>query len=131
MSFPEINAEARGHDFYPAGDEQFPALYSTEETKPADKVVVAHFFGGGCDWWMVEYDPSEHLAFGFCSLGNIQNAEWGYFNLMELEFATYPISGDGVRTRRVVMPFEREQDWVPKPASEAIPQQFQMEWWSK
>lgn len=132
MSFPEIHSEQRGHDFYPDNLDTFPPLYSTEDMTVSDKTVLAHFFGPSQDWWLVEYDPTQNIAFGFACLGDVSNAEWGYFSLMELEFATYPQDAAmaGVQGR-VMLPFERDLEFHPKKVLEAIPQKFHMEWWSE
>lgn len=51
-----------------------------------DKVVYMHFFIGGCDWYATEWYPAEDNFFGFAILnGDLQNAEWGYFSLQELD----------------------------------------------
>ncbi|MBU2541713.1 MAG: DUF2958 domain-containing protein [Candidatus Omnitrophica bacterium] len=65
--------------------EQIPAFYSTESTPLKDKIIHAHFFIGGCDWYATEYDPKDELFFGFAILNNdLEMAEWGYFSLKEL-----------------------------------------------
>ena len=62
-----------------------PSLYSTENVSLADKAIVMHFFLGGCDWYVAEYDPDERIFFGFAILnGDLQNAEWGYISFDEL-----------------------------------------------
>jgi len=64
---------------------QIPTFYSTESTPLKEKVIHAHFFIGGCDWYAAEYSPKEKLFFGFAILNNdLDNAEWGYFSLEEL-----------------------------------------------
>ena len=63
-----------------------PKLYETENTKPADKTIFLHFFIGGTDWYIAEYDPKEELFFGFTILNNdYQMAEWGYISFRELK----------------------------------------------
>jgi hypothetical protein len=65
---------------------KIPKLYETEKIKPADKLVYFHFFIGGSDWYITEYDPKEQLFFGFAILNNDnQNAEWGYISFRELK----------------------------------------------
>ena len=65
--------------------EKLPALLSTESVPLKDKVISMHFFMGGCDWYVVEYDQNDKLFWGFAILnGDLQNAEWGYFGLEEL-----------------------------------------------
>ncbi len=44
-----------------------------------------HFFLGGCDWYVAEYDPNDRLFFGYAILNNdLENAEWGYVSYDEL-----------------------------------------------
>jgi hypothetical protein len=61
-----------------------PKLYATEGTPMAEKKVYLHFFIGGCDWYITEFD-GEDIMFGFCNLGDDMNAEWGYVSLNELK----------------------------------------------
>ena len=62
-----------------------PRLYETESTPLPDKLIYLHFFIGGCDWYIAEWD-GEDIFFGYAILnGDIQNAEWGYISFSELE----------------------------------------------
>ena len=62
-----------------------PKLYETEHTPLPDKLIHLHFFIGGCDWYIAEYDGQD-LFFGFAILnGDYQNAEWGYISFIELK----------------------------------------------
>ena len=70
--------------FLTAESKKWPALYSTEDTPIEDKKIVAHFFGGSCDWYVAEYDPTTYEAFGYADLG-MGGGEWGSFNLQEIE----------------------------------------------
>jgi len=64
---------------------EIPKLYETEDTPLADKLIHLHFFIGGCDWYIAEYD-GEDLFWGFaCLNGDLQNAEWGYISYQELK----------------------------------------------
>lgn len=83
------------------------ALYSTEKTPLAEKIVTGHFFLGSCDWYVTEFD-GEDLFFGYANLGDPQNAEWGYFSLSELK----SVKAQGV--------FEVDFDkhWNVRPVSE-------------
>ena len=64
---------------------QIPRLYTTEHVQLREKVIHMHFFIGGCDWFVSEYD-GEDLFFGYAVLNDdMQNAEWGYFTLSELK----------------------------------------------
>lgn len=65
--------------------EKLPKLYSTENIKAENKVIRMHFFIGGSDWYVAEYDPATRQFFGYAVLNNDwQMAEWGYISLDEL-----------------------------------------------
>ncbi|MFZ4438055.1 MAG: DUF2958 domain-containing protein [Syntrophales bacterium] len=62
-----------------------PKLYETEDTPLMDKLIHLHFFIGGSDWYIAEYDGND-LFWGFvCLNGDLQNAEWGYISYKELQ----------------------------------------------
>ena len=62
-----------------------PRLYETEHTPLQDKLIYLHFFIGGCDWYVAEYDEND-LFWGFVILNNdFLNAEWGLFSFSELK----------------------------------------------
>lgn len=64
---------------------QIPKMYATDFIAPGDKLIFAHFFIGGCDWYAAEYD-GEDLFFGYAILNNdYEMAEWGYFSFKELK----------------------------------------------
>jgi len=66
---------------------KLPKLYSTEEVKLADKVLVVKFFHPySCmTWYGAEYNPEERIFFGYvCGLGPGCD-EWGEFSMAELE----------------------------------------------
>ena len=81
---------------------RIPEIYATEEIETDDKIIHMHFFIGGCDWWVTEFD-GENTFFGFVNLNNPQLAEWGYFTLNELD--TININGIHV---------DRDLHWQPK-----------------
>ena len=65
--------------------EQIPKFYETEEVSSEEKDIHMHFFLGGCDWYVAEYDAERELFFGFAILNNdYQMAEWGYVSFKEL-----------------------------------------------
>ena len=35
---------------------RIPKLYETEDVPLKDKLIHLHFFIGGCDWYVAEYD---------------------------------------------------------------------------
>lgn len=82
----ETNRKRRGHAFLTRTMvRDIPEVYSTEEVDLADKLLVAHYFVGGCNWYVAELDRRTGDAFGWADLGM---GEWGYFNLVELEQTT-------------------------------------------
>ena len=63
---------------------KIPRLYETENISLKDKIIHIHFFLGGCDWYIVEYD-GEDLFWGYAILNNdAGNSEWGYISYREL-----------------------------------------------
>ena len=65
--------------------EKIPRLYETENIPIKDKLIYLHFFIGGCDWYIAEYDGDD-LFWGYAILNNdYQNAEWGYISFVELK----------------------------------------------
>ena len=63
---------------------KIPKLYETENIPLEDKPIHLHFFIGGSDWFIVEYDGDD-LFFGFAILNNDhQMAEWGFVSFSEL-----------------------------------------------
>ena len=65
--------------------EKIPGHYETEDVTTDEKIIHMHFFIGGCDWYITEYDPVDKLFFGFANLNDDQNAEWGYISLEEMK----------------------------------------------
>jgi len=62
-----------------------PRLYETERTPLKEKLIYLHFFIGGCDWYIAEYD-GEDVFFGFAILNSdYEMAEWGYISFSELK----------------------------------------------
>ncbi len=109
-TLPETQRRRRGHAFYPptALAATIPALYATEDMPCEAKTIHLHYFAGGCDWWIAEYDPATGRAFGYACLGDPSCAEWGYIDLPDLERVTV---GGGL----VIV--ERDLDWTPTSAN--------------
>lgn len=89
---------------------KIPKLYETENVPLKDKNIHLHFFLGGCDWYIAEYDGTD-LFWGFaCLNGDLQNAEWGYVSFGELQ---------DIRVKGwLEIDCESEDFWRVKPASE-------------
>jgi hypothetical protein len=88
---------------------KIPRLYETESIPLADKEIHLHFFIGGCDWFIAEYDGIDTL-FGFALLnGDVQNSEWGYISFQELK---------DLKLSFMEVDCELEEFWQVKPASE-------------
>ena len=85
-----------------------PGLYETERLPLSEKIVHLHFFLGGCDWFIAEYD-GEDLFWGFAILNaDYMNAEWGYISFEELK---------DLKTRYGIE-VDCETPWTPKTAAE-------------
>ncbi len=90
--------------------EAIPKLYETEHIALKKKNIHLHFFIGGCDWYIAEYDGKD-LFWGFAILNNdLQMAEWGYISLGELK----SIKVDGW----LEIDCELEEIWKVRKASE-------------
>jgi hypothetical protein len=88
---------------------RIPRLYETEKIPLEDKLIHLHFFIGGCDWYVAEYD-GEDLFWGYAILNNdLWNAEWGYVSFSELR----EISINGIE-----IDCELEEFWNVRKASE-------------
>lgn len=111
--FDEINTIFRGQKFFTAAMKKWPALYSTEGTPVEDKIIVGHYFGGPCDWYIAEYDPHTGRAFGYTDLG--QGGEWGYIDLREVEAYRNRVNG-------VPLYFERDANFRRDVAWNVIPE---------
>ena len=90
--------------------DKIPKFYETEHVPLKDKEIVLHFFIGGSDWFVCEYDGKD-LFFGFAILNNdYQCAEWGYVSFSELK--SIKING------WLEIDCELEEHWKPKKAIE-------------
>ena len=70
---------------------KIPRLYETEGVPLREKLVWLHFFIGGCDWYVAEYDEEENLFWGYAILnGDLEMAEWGYIGFEELKRIKIP-----------------------------------------
>lgn len=90
-------------------EERFKKTGRQEDVE--DPIVIARFFNpaGRGTWYATEYDPEERMFFGYVSLFNDYNNEWGSFSLDELESIRLPF-GLGI---------ERDMYFDPKPLSKA------------
>ncbi len=69
---------------------RIPRLYQTDEIPLEDKLIYLHFFIGGSDWYVAEYDGKD-LFFGYAILNGDENmAEWGYISFKELKELKIP-----------------------------------------
>ena len=89
--------------------DKIPRLYETEHVSLKDKVIHLHFFIGGCDWYIAEFD-GEDIFWGFAHLGDDQCAEWGYISFSELQ--SIKVNGS------FEIDCELEEYWTPKRAIE-------------
>ena len=64
---------------------KIPKLYETEDMPLKEKNIYLHFFLGGCDWYIAEYDGDDTF-WGFAILNNdLEMAEWGSVSFSELK----------------------------------------------
>jgi len=90
-------------------EKRFAQVGSQENVK--DPVIIAKFFTtDGALWYATEYDPDSKTFFGYVSIFDDWNDEWGYFSLEELESFTGPWGAE----------VERELYWHSKKASSVI-----------
>ena len=82
--------------------QRLPRLYCTEDQSAAEKVIRGHFFLGGYDWYVAEFD-GEDMFFGFVNLNDPEMAEWGYFSLAELRELQGTLRLVDARTGRTVV----------------------------
>lgn len=87
-----------------------PALYGQDGLGRA-AIVHAHYFIGGCDWFITEYDRAQRLAFGWACLGDRANAELGYVNFDELA---------SLRVGPLGWQVEHDTGWCPVTLRQAI-----------
>lgn len=65
--------------------EKIPRLYETENVPVREKLIHLHFFIGGSDWYIAEFDGKD-VFWGFAILNNdYEMAEWGYVSFSELK----------------------------------------------
>ena len=89
---------------------KIPRLYETEQIPLREKLIYLHFFIGGCDWYIAEFDGKDTF-FGFAILNNDHEmAEWGYVSLRELKEIT--IQG------WLEVDCETEENWKVRKASD-------------
>lgn len=100
----EVNQVMRGHVFYPVA-----GFTEAEGLSDRQQLVREHFFLGGNDWWVTEYDQESKIATGFTVLnGDAPNGEYGDFSLEELE-----------QFRRGLGVIERDLHWEPVTLAQA------------
>ena len=96
---------------------KIPKLYETEDVPAKDKIIHIHFFLGGSDWYIAEFDGDD-IFFGFACLNNWKDlAEWGYISFRELRELKIdaPVSING---QRALIPLEVDRDlnWISRKA---------------
>ena len=101
--------------------DRLPRLYETEGTELKDKIIHLHFFMGGCDWHIAEYDGDDTF-FGYANLNDPQMAEWGYISFQELKElkAQVPLIKGGRPVGGFAYEVDRDLHWQPKKFSEIV-----------
>lgn len=91
--------------------DRIPRLYETEDTPLEGKAIYLHFFIGGCDWYIAEFDGQDTF-FGYAILNHdYMNAEWGYISFSELK---------KIKLGWVEVDCETEAVWTIKRAGEVV-----------
>ena len=86
--------------------EMLPRLYATEDEEVPTALAHLYAVWTDWDWYVVEYDPVERVAFG---LVKGFETEWGYFSVAEMEDMN---RGAGFEV------IERDEHFRPQPASD-------------
>lgn len=86
----------------------FPGLHDTSDTPFPEKYVLMHFIIDNGEWFAVEYDPAEHLFYGYVDL-RPGHPEWRCFSLYELS---------DLRTSLLDVDVERDARWMTKKVKE-------------
>jgi len=90
---------------------RIPRLYKTESIPIKDKIIHLHFFIGGCDWFIAEFDGND-LFYGYAILnGDMQNAEWGYISFSEVK---------AININSIEIDCELAEHWQLKPVSQIL-----------
>lgn len=67
---------------------KMPKLYETDGKKVHP--LSLHYFVGGCDWYIAEWDRQDQF-FGYAILnGDYDNSEWGYISVSEILALEFP-----------------------------------------
>ena len=86
---------------------ELPRLYSSQDVPPEAKIIRMHFFIGGSDWYICEWNGDD-LFYGFAILNqDYQMTEWGYVSFPELK-----------RLRIGWLEVDRDLHWHPRSACE-------------
>ena len=102
---------------------KIPKLYETEHIPLQEKLIHLHFFIGGCDWYIAEFD-GEDMFWGFAILNNdYQMAEWGYISFSELK----DIKVQGL----FEIDCEIEEVWSPQKAMDIDRIRKAHSWWEE
>ena len=98
-----------------------PSLYSTDG-HAYKSMVVAHYFlpGTNADWFVLEYDPSEDIIFGWAEVipGCGELGSSSVLELQSLEIAV-PIKING-ELNFIPTKVEFDRHWIPKPLEEIL-----------
>ena len=85
---------------------KLPELYKTDGKKNSEKTVYLHYFSGGSDWFIYEYDLKNGQFFGYAILnGDYEMSEHGYISLEEITN---------------ISSVELDFHWIPIPLDQAL-----------
>jgi hypothetical protein len=99
--------------------EKCPKIKETDNMK--EHPAIFHYFCDGVDIYICEYDRKENM-FGYAIIGgDLNNAEWGYFNLSELTgspFLNIDYSFEKQSIESAL--YTAYPDYYPKPSSRSV-----------
>lgn len=78
----EVNRSQRGQDFYCL---ELLSKQESPDMDSRDMSVLAHYFGGPVDYFVLDFDAQTGIGWGFVSLGNPDYAEYGPFYMKDVE----------------------------------------------
>lgn len=88
-----------------------PALYANEDSDADNTLVYVRLFSpNGSEWYLTEYDPTNHLAFGYAYISG-GYPELGYISIAEME---------ALNAARAVPAIERDMYFTPCTLTEAM-----------
>lgn len=96
---------------------------SQNQNSGSNNLVKCKLILGKFEWFILEYEPNSKQAYGFVNLNDPKNAEYGYFNIQELE--NFEFNGEikeliSGKSRIIQNKVRIDQTFCPTPISKII-----------